>query len=139
MRSLTTLVLWSLALGSVSAPWSLGAEPILGDHAKIKTTLQLAAITLYLTQTNGNVRGAQLFAGHARPETTMRYDRARRGLSDHGSYALAGRLDESGGTRVPAGHAYQLPADRSRAGVGRMVQDEQFRSDLVGDCRQFRR
>ena len=27
MRSLTTLVLWSLALGSVLAPWSLGAEP----------------------------------------------------------------------------------------------------------------
>ena len=34
--------------------------------------LRHAAITLYLTQTNGNVRGAQLFAGHARPETTMR-------------------------------------------------------------------
>jgi integrase/recombinase XerD len=58
--------------------------------------LRHAAITLYLTQTNGNVRGAQLFAGHARPETTMRYDRARRGLSDHGSYALAGRF----GTRT---------------------------------------
>jgi integrase/recombinase XerD len=54
--------------------------------------LRHAAITLYLQRTNGNVRGAQLFAGHARPETTMRYDRARRGLSDHGAYVLAGRF-----------------------------------------------
>jgi len=59
--------------------------------------LRHAAITLYLDRTNGNVRGAQLFAGHARPETTMRYDRARRGLSDHGAYVLAGRF----GTRTP--------------------------------------
>jgi integrase len=58
--------------------------------------LRHAAITLYLERTNGNVRGAQLFAGHARPETTMRYDRARQGLSDHGAYVLAGRF----GTRV---------------------------------------
>jgi integrase len=54
--------------------------------------LRHTAITQYLQQTNGNVRGAQLFAGHARPETTMRYDRARRGLSDHGAYVLAGRF-----------------------------------------------
>lgn len=58
--------------------------------------LRHTAITQYLQQTNGNVRGAQLFAGHARPETTMRYDRARRGLSDHGAYVLAGRF----GTRA---------------------------------------
>ncbi len=54
--------------------------------------LRHAAITLYLEQTNGNVRAAQLFAGHARPDTTMRYDRARRGLSDHGAYHLAARF-----------------------------------------------
>jgi integrase len=65
----------------------LAAADRLTPHA-----LRHAAITLYLAQTNGNVRGAQLFAGHARPETTMRYDRARRGLSDHGSYVLAGRF-----------------------------------------------
>jgi integrase/recombinase XerD len=59
-------------------------------------TLRHTAITLYLQRTNGNVRGAQLFAGHARPETTMRYDRARRTLSEHGSYDLAGRF----GTRT---------------------------------------
>jgi integrase len=59
-------------------------------------TLRHTAITLYLQQTNGNVRGAQLYAGHARPETTMRYDRARRGLSDHGAYVLATRF----GTRA---------------------------------------
>jgi integrase len=58
--------------------------------------LRHSAITLYLDRTNGNVRAAQAFAGHARPETTMRYDRARRGLSDHGSYTLAGRF----GTRT---------------------------------------
>jgi integrase len=61
--------------------------------------LRHAAITLYLEQTNGNVRAAQLYAGHARPETTMRYDRARRGLSDHGAYVLAGRF----GTRAQPG------------------------------------
>ncbi|HEV8173346.1 MAG TPA: DUF6596 domain-containing protein [Actinoplanes sp.] len=61
--------------------------------------LRHAAITLYLLRTNGNVRGAQLFAGHARPETTMRYDRARRTLSEHGSYDLAGRF----GTRTRPG------------------------------------
>jgi integrase len=61
--------------------------------------LRHAAITLYLQRTNGNVRGAQLFAGHARPETTMRYDRARRTLSEHGSYDLAGRF----GTRTRPG------------------------------------
>jgi len=54
--------------------------------------LRHTAITLYLEQTNGNVRGAQLYAGHARPETTMRYDRARRGLADHGAYVLAARF-----------------------------------------------
>jgi integrase len=58
--------------------------------------LRHTAITQYLQQTNGNVRGAQLFAGHARPETTMRYDRARSGLSDHGAYVLASRF----GTRA---------------------------------------
>lgn len=61
--------------------------------------LRHAAITLYLQQTNGNVRGAQVFAGHTRPETTMRYDRARRGLSDHGAYVLASRF----GTRTRLG------------------------------------
>lgn len=61
--------------------------------------LRHAAITLYLQQTNGNVRGAQVFAGHTRPETTMRYDRARRGLSDHGAYVLASRF----GTRTRRG------------------------------------
>jgi integrase len=74
----------------------------LARHAGLPTAdrltphaLRHAAITLYLQQTNGNVRGAQLFAGHARPETTMRYDRARRGLSEHGSYVLAGRFGTS--------------------------------------------
>jgi integrase len=61
--------------------------------------LRHAAITLYLQQTNGNVRGAQVFAGHTRPETTMRYDRTRRGLSDHGAYILASRF----GTRTRRG------------------------------------
>jgi integrase/recombinase XerD len=55
--------------------------------------LRHTAITLYLQETNGNVRGAQRYAGHARPETTMRYDRARRRLADHGAYVLAARFD----------------------------------------------
>jgi integrase len=72
----------------------LPAADRLTSHA-----LRHAVITLYLERTNGNVRGAQQFAGHARPETTMRYDRARRTLSEHGSYDLAGRF----GTRTRPG------------------------------------
>lgn len=33
-------------------------------------------------------------AGHARPETTMRYDRRRKTYSDHGAYVLAQRFGD---------------------------------------------
>lgn len=56
--------------------------------------LRHTAITLYLDATGGDVRGAQRFAGHARPETTMRYDRRRKTYSDHGAYVLAQRFGE---------------------------------------------
>ncbi|GAA5180851.1 site-specific tyrosine recombinase XerD [Rugosimonospora acidiphila] len=56
--------------------------------------LRHSAITAFLDQTHGNLRGAQRFAGHADPRTTGRYDRARRGLSDHGAYVLAARFGE---------------------------------------------
>jgi integrase/recombinase XerD len=40
-------------------------------------SLRATAITLYLDATGGDVRGAQRFAGHARPETTIGYDNPR--------------------------------------------------------------
>lgn len=66
--------------------------------------LRHAAITLYLDKNNGNVRAAQRFAGHARPETTMRYDQARTSLSDHGSYDLAAWFDTTKRTKAAPGH-----------------------------------
>jgi integrase len=56
--------------------------------------LRHTAITLYLDATGGDVRGAQRFADHARPETTMRYDRRRKTYSDHGAYVLAQRFGD---------------------------------------------
>ena len=56
--------------------------------------LRATAITLYLDATDGDVRGAQRFAGHARPETTIGYDRGRTTYSDHGAYVLARRFGE---------------------------------------------
>jgi integrase len=55
--------------------------------------LRATAITLYLDATGGDVRGAQRFAGHARPETTIGYDKRRTSYSSHGAYVLAGRFD----------------------------------------------
>jgi integrase len=56
--------------------------------------LRATAITLYLDATGGDVRGAQRFAGHARPETTIGYDRRRKTYSDHGAYVLARRFGD---------------------------------------------
>jgi site-specific recombinase XerC len=64
--------------------------------------LRHSAITAFLDQTHGNLRGAQRFAGHADPRTTGRYDRARRGLSDHGAYVLAARFGERQRATRPA-------------------------------------
>lgn len=60
--------------------------------------LRATAITLYLDATGGDVRGAQRFAGHARPETTIGYDRRRRTYADHGAYVLARRFGDRTGT-----------------------------------------
>lgn len=54
--------------------------------------LRATAITLYLDATGGDVRGAQRFAGHARPETTINYDKRRTTYANHGAYVLAGRF-----------------------------------------------
>jgi integrase/recombinase XerD len=54
--------------------------------------LRATAITLYLDATGGDVRGAQRFAGHARPETTIGYDKRRMTYASHGAYVLAGRF-----------------------------------------------
>jgi integrase len=62
--------------------------------------LRATAITLYLDATNGDVRSAQQFAGHARPETTMAYDKRRKTYSGHGAYVLAGRF----GSRAEPGN-----------------------------------
>lgn len=67
--------------------------------------LRATAITLYLDATNGDVRGAQQFAGHARPETTMAYDKRRKTYSGHGAYVLAGRFGaRTRPSAVPDGH-----------------------------------
>jgi integrase len=60
--------------------------------------LRATAITLYLDATGGDVRGAQQFAGHARPETTIGYDKRRKTYSGHGAYVLAGRFGTRAGT-----------------------------------------
>src|SRR5436305_1131999 len=86
LRIRVTACLVLLYAQPVSKIVRLTVEDIIRDGADV--LLRLGA--------NGNVRAAQRFAGHARPETTMRYDRARRGLSDHGAYNLAGRF----GTRT---------------------------------------
>lgn len=51
------------------------------------------AITELLDTTNGDLRRAQDFAGHADPRTTRRHDRNRNQLDGHGAYLLAGRYD----------------------------------------------
>jgi integrase len=67
----------------------IGAFDKLTPHA-----LRATAITLYLDATGGDVRRAQRFAGHARPETTIGYDRRRKTYSDHGAYVLAQRFGD---------------------------------------------
>ncbi len=62
-------------------------------------SLRHTAITELLDATNGNLRQAQDFAGHADPRTTRRYDRQRNQLDGHGAYLLAGRYDP--GTPAP--------------------------------------
>jgi integrase len=52
-------------------------------------SLRATAITDYLDATNGNTRAAQRFAGHARPETTMGYDKRHARYEDHGAHVLA--------------------------------------------------
>jgi integrase len=54
-------------------------------------SLRHTAITEFLNATDGDLRRAQAFAGHADPRTTMRYDRDRHNLDKHGAYVLAGR------------------------------------------------
>jgi integrase len=56
-------------------------------------SLRHTAITELLDATNGDLRRAQDFAGHADPRTTRRYDRNRHQLDGHGAYLLAGRYD----------------------------------------------
>ena len=56
-------------------------------------SLRHTAITELLDVTNGDLRRAQDFAGHADPRTTRRYDRNRHQLDGHGAYLLAGRYD----------------------------------------------
>jgi integrase len=58
-------------------------------------SLRHTAITELLEETNGNLRKAQDFAGHADPRTTRRYDRRRKKLDDHGAYALASRFSRN--------------------------------------------
>jgi integrase len=86
--------LYHMYLYRLARTAELPAAERLTPHA-----LRHAAITLYLQRTNGNVRGAQLFAGHARPKTTMRYDRSSRGLSARlaarfGTSAQVGRVPD---------------------------------------------
>ena len=64
-------------------------------------SLRHTAITEFLNATDGDLRRAQTFAGHADPRTTMRYDRDRENLDKHGAYVLAGRYAASS---EPAGH-----------------------------------
>jgi integrase/recombinase XerD len=73
--------------------------------------LRATAITLYLDATNGDVRGAQRFAGHARPETTIGYDRRRKTYSDHGAYVLAQRFGDrpTGDAKLAPPPARDLP------------------------------
>jgi integrase/recombinase XerD len=52
-------------------------------------SLRHSAITEFLNATDGDLRRAQAFAGHADPRTTMRYDRDRQNLDAHGAYILA--------------------------------------------------
>ena len=54
-------------------------------------SLRHSAITELLNATDGDLRRAQIFADHADPRTTMRYDRDRHNLDKHGAYVLAGR------------------------------------------------
>ena len=58
-------------------------------------SLRHSAITEFLNATDGDLRRAQVFAGHADPRTTMRYDRDRQNLDAHGAYVLAGRYAAS--------------------------------------------
>ncbi|GAA2691589.1 tyrosine-type recombinase/integrase [Actinoplanes palleronii] len=55
-------------------------------------SLRHTAITEVLDATDGDLRRAQDFAGHADPRTTRRYDRRRNQLDNHGAYLLAGRF-----------------------------------------------
>jgi integrase/recombinase XerD len=58
-------------------------------------SLRHSAITELLNATDGDLRRAQIFADHADPRTTMRYDRDRHNLDKHGAYVLAGRYAAS--------------------------------------------
>jgi integrase/recombinase XerD len=80
--------------------------------------LRATAITLYLDATNGDVRGAQQFAGHARPETTMGYDRRRKTYSGHGAYVLATRFGTLAGPGTD-------PADQQRPQPGRTTSTDE--------------
>ncbi|XVU30340.1 tyrosine-type recombinase/integrase [Actinoplanes sp. CA-054009] len=68
----------------------LAAASALSPHS-----LRHTAITEILDATNGDLRRAQDFAGHADPRTTRRYDRRRDQLDNHGAYLLAGRFGDT--------------------------------------------
>ncbi|MFG1990559.1 tyrosine-type recombinase/integrase [Actinoplanes sp. NPDC048988] len=68
----------------------LAAAGALSPHS-----LRHTAITEILDATNGDLRRAQDFAGHADPRTTRRYDRRRDQLDNHGAYLLAGRFSDT--------------------------------------------
>ena len=68
-------------------------------HKLSPHSLRHTAITEFLDATNGDLRRAQDFAGHADPRTTRRYDRSRQQLDNHGAYVLAGRYGSRYGSR----------------------------------------
>jgi integrase/recombinase XerC len=54
-----------------------------------------AAVTAVLDETGGNVRGAQLFAGHGNPATTMKYDDNRQDIAGEMSDLVADALKKA--------------------------------------------